>query len=94
MNYRVIWRTRVMQRVGLLYVFALELGRNPGAITYAFDEIDHLLQNEPSAVGESREDRERVLIVNPLTVKYEVFEDTKTVLIYELISHDYPHHGS
>jgi hypothetical protein len=46
-------------------------------------EIDRLLSENPEQVGESRNDNERVLIIQPLTVTYEIFADLGVVLIYE-----------
>jgi len=41
----------------------------------------------PATEGESRSGNERVLIVHPLTVIYEVFEEARVVLIYAAVYH-------
>ena len=45
------------------------------------------MTSNPEQVGESRGGNERVFIVAPLSVQYEVFEDDRIVLIYEATLH-------
>ncbi len=42
------------------------------AILAAISNVESLLQNEPEFVGESRDADERLLIVEPLSVVYEI----------------------
>jgi hypothetical protein len=44
-------------------------------------QIDAVLEQNPTTVGESREEGVRVFIVNPLTVYFEVHEDERTVIV-------------
>jgi hypothetical protein len=62
----------------------MEQGEDMGPITRAMAEIDRLLAREPQTQGESREAFERVLIVPPLTVTFEVHEDEHVVLVLRL----------
>lgn len=57
------------------------------ALARAAADIELRLSDQPSEEGESREGTERVLIVNPLTVTFEVFENSQTVMIYEAVYH-------
>lgn len=87
MNYRVAVRERVANNIATVAFLALEMGRDGPAVTSAYDEILLALSDNPSEQGESREGNERVLIVNPLTVFYEVFENPQVVLIYAAVYH-------
>lgn len=53
----------------------------------AVEEIGRELSDDPSGAGESRSDNERVLVVEPFTVYYEVFEEHGVVLIYQYVFH-------
>lgn len=67
--------------------YAREMGRDAAALVRAAADIELALSDEPAEAGESRAGAERVLIINPLTVVYEVFEDAATVMIYEAVYH-------
>lgn len=87
MSYRVYWRDRVRHDLDVFQFLARELGRPVNAIPAAIEEVESRLATNPSAVGESRNDAERVLVVPPLTVYFEVFEDRRVVLIYQFRYH-------
>jgi hypothetical protein len=81
MNYRVIWRWGLENALAAIYLFAREQGHDTAAINTATEEIDRLLKQSPQTQGESREPPTRVLIVPPLTVDFEVYEDEQVVLV-------------
>jgi hypothetical protein len=85
MSYRVVWRERIRQSVRTFTFLAYEYGRDPDVIARAVAEIDRRLTANPNAEGESRGGPERVFIVHPLTVIFEVFEATQVVLIYAAV---------
>ena len=85
MSYRVVWRNRVRNKLHVLAFLARELGDYSDRITRAVDEIELRLALDPHGEGESRDATERVLIVHPLSVLYEVFEDQQVVLIYSAV---------
>jgi hypothetical protein len=87
MNYRVVVRERVANNIATVTFLAFEMGRDGPAIASAYDEILLALSDNPSEQGESREGNERVIIVNPLTAFYEVFESQQVVLIYAAVYH-------
>lgn len=89
MNYRVVWRSRSFNYLGVLHFMTLETSGDVAGFERAWDEIELSLSDTPDEVGESRDGNERVLIVNPLTVVYEAFPDQGTVLIYRLVHHAY-----
>ena len=62
----------------------MQRGDDVNAITVAVTEIGRLLSTVPQSVGESRAGQERVLIVPPLAVLYEVHEEEAIVLILGL----------
>lgn len=84
MSYRVVWRKKARQRLDVLAFLAHERGDFADRIPRAIEEIELRLALDPSAEGESRRDNERVLIVDPLSVLYEVFEGKSAVLIYNV----------
>jgi hypothetical protein len=81
-SFRVVWRRRLVEHELAEFVLAA-MGRQEGAasITRAMNEIDRLLATAPQTHGESREDYERILIVPPLAVDYEVYEDDRVVYV-------------
>lgn len=87
MNYRVVWRRTVRDNIYTAAHLAYEMGRDAQALSHAVADIELRLSDEPAAEGESRSGAERVTIVAPLTVVFEVFEDSKTVLVYEAVYH-------
>jgi hypothetical protein len=80
--YRVVWRKKARQRLDVLAFLARERGDFIDRIPRAIEAIELRLALNPSVEGESRGDNERVLIENPLSVIYEVFEAEAAVLIY------------
>jgi hypothetical protein len=81
MSYTVIWRRALVNLLAAFYVDARQKGLDPTAITRAVAEIDARLKHDPLDAGESRIDQERVLVVLPLIVDYDVFEDEHVVLV-------------
>lgn len=87
MNYRVVWRAKSFNLLAQLHFTLLEMDGDVAGFERAWDDIELRLSGNPAEEGESREGNERVLIVNPLTVLYEVFPNQSTVLIYRLVHH-------
>lgn len=85
MNYRVVLRSRVVENLETLLFLGREQGRDVTPIRQASAEISRRLADNPTEQGESRDGNERVLIVGPLTVFFEAFADSRTVLIYSAI---------
>jgi hypothetical protein len=81
-QFTVIWRCHLIERKLAEYVAsAIEQGEEIGRITVAMNTIDQLLGTNPQTRGESRADFERVLIVPPLTVTFEVHEEERIVYV-------------
>ena len=75
-RYTVIWKRSLIEKDLANYVVeAMAQGGDVQAITRAMAAIDRLLSDRPESQGESRADFERVLIVPPLTVTFEVQEE-------------------
>lgn len=85
MNFRVVWRERIQARMNTAVFLSREHGRSPKPLFEAMAEAERLLSDDPAQAGESRGERERVLIVPPLSVKFEVFEVSRIVLVYEVV---------
>jgi hypothetical protein len=84
-SYRVVWRQRVRRRLDVLTFLAGERGGSPDQIHLAVAEIDSRLAADPLNEGESRAENERVLVVHPLSVTFEVFGTDQVVIIYEAV---------
>ncbi len=81
-RFTVVWKHRVVERqVADFVVRALEQGKDVNAISQAMAEIDKALVQDPMTQGESRGDYERVLIVPPLSVTFEVHEEERIVYV-------------
>ena len=85
--YRVLWRRMLVDLLTQIYTNIFQSGGDTSALTRAAAEIDRLLAIDPASRGESRDGAERVLIVEPLTIFFEVFEDEKTVVLMQLVYH-------
>ncbi len=80
--YRVVWPRRLVEHaLANFVVAAMQSGQGAADITLAMNEIDRLLAANPQEEGESRDEFERIIIVPPLSVDYEVQEDERIVLI-------------
>ena len=80
--YRVIWKHHALKSDIASFVYlAMEQGGDADAITRSTAKIDLLLSANPMSGGESRGPFERILIVEPLAVDFEVYEDEKIVYI-------------
>lgn len=75
MSYRVVWRERDQRNLAVYEFLARELSRPANHIPAAVEEIEHALSTDPHTAGESRGDAERVLVVPPLAVFFEVFDE-------------------
>lgn len=81
-RFRVIWKHSVIERtLAAIVVRAMERGEPVAAITAAMAEIDQRLERDPDNEGESRGEHERVLIVSPLTVTFEVHSEEQIVFV-------------
>lgn len=87
MNYRVVWPRRLENALHDAAFYAYERGRDVVALRRAVSDIELALSDNPGELGESREGTERVLIIDPLSVRYEVFEAAQVVCIFEAIYH-------
>jgi hypothetical protein len=85
MTYRVVWRLRVRRTIDVLAFLAREQGDDSDRLLRAVEEVEFRLSAAPLDEGESRSESERVLIVHPLSVRYEVFEPDQVVLIYAAV---------
>jgi hypothetical protein len=76
----VLWRRRLIEHDIASYVTAaMGQGDDVAPTTAAMNEIDRQFASHPETCGESREDCERLLIVPPLAVAYEVHEEERVV---------------
>jgi hypothetical protein len=84
MKYSVYWRDSALAQVRVRAFLDLEMDVHHNTVEQAVEVIDRHLSSTPDSSGESRTDSERVLIVPPLSVHYEVFDEQQVVLIYHV----------
>jgi plasmid stabilization system protein ParE len=75
MKFTVVWKRLANAKLATIWIEAADRS----AVSAAADAIDHLLKTSPLDQGESRSDNERVLIVSPLAVLYEVHVEDRRV---------------
>jgi hypothetical protein len=80
MSYRVFWSPHAEQRLELI----LQDFSARTQIAAAARDIDLFLSSDPLGFGESRYDTVRVGFARPLGVQYEVLEDVRTVIVYDV----------
>ena len=85
MSYRVILRPQLAENLQVVFFLGHEHGRDVEPLREALGEIMRRLATDPGDEGESRDDNERVLIVGPLSVVFEVIEVQRIVLIHTAI---------
>jgi hypothetical protein len=81
MNFTVVWRWPATNALAAAVVAALEAGDGSGAIAAAAARVDDLLRRDAAHAGESRPNRERVVIDSPLTVFFEVHDEERVVVV-------------
>lgn len=82
MTFRVLWPERAMQSLAATFLAARAAG-DTEAVNDAVVEAERLLARAPQTAGESRSGAIRLLIVAPVAVEFEVFEDDRVVVVSE-----------
>jgi hypothetical protein len=77
MTYRVLWAPHAEEQLESI------LGRAPELAEVA-KKIDARLMKRPKSFGESRYDAVRVAFPHPLAVHFEVMDDVRTVVVYDV----------
>jgi hypothetical protein len=80
MKYRVFWEPHAESQLERI----LSERTNQTRIVAAARAIDRHLINAPLEFGESRYDTVRIGFERPLGVLYEVLDDVRTVIVYEV----------
>jgi len=80
MTYRVFWSPHSEERLEQILRDASE----PAFLAGVAREIDQHLSTRPKTFGESRYETVRVGFVRPLGIQYEVMEDVRTVIVYDV----------
>jgi plasmid stabilization system protein ParE len=80
MKYRVLWTPNADEQFDAILQAAVD--RVP--LAAAARVIDRWLATDPAELGESREYGVRIAFNYPLAVEFEVLEDVKTVVVYEV----------
>jgi plasmid stabilization system protein ParE len=80
MSYRVFWSPYAEQRLQEILQDAVKQAEMAASAR----RIDQFLASYPIDFGESRYDTVRIGFVRPLGVQYEVLEDVRTVIVYDV----------
>lgn len=84
--FTVVWRRYLIETQLAEIVFnAVQQGVDIAPITEAMNTIDQLLAHLPETRGESRGDFERILMVPPLAVTFEIHEEQRIVYVLRLV---------
>ncbi len=81
MPYRVFWSPDAERLFKNLHAAA---SSDAAALLQAASAIDTQLHENPHKLGESRQENVRIGFQQPLAVKYEVLEDVKTVVVFDV----------
>jgi hypothetical protein len=77
MRYTVLWKPSASRRLAEIWVAAPDRA----AVSAAANAIDSRLQLEPRTQGEGRSGVDRILIVSPLAVVFEVHDEDRLVYV-------------
>lgn len=80
MTYSVVYHRRAEDELARLWL----IPGNRAAVNAAVSQIDQILKHSPADAGESRPHGRRILLVSPLGVKFEVFEQQHLVRVLDL----------
>jgi hypothetical protein len=80
MTYRVLWTPHAEERL----TATVSTASAPEVIAAAAREIDRQLATKPWRFGESRYDDVRIGFVRPLGIQFEIFDDVRTVIVYDV----------
>jgi hypothetical protein len=84
MNYRVVCRANVAFSLNARAFLDLERSVQTAKVVDATELVFDRLSVDQVNAGESRHGEERVIVVDPISIVYEVFPETETVLIYSM----------
>lgn len=80
--FRVVWkRSAVEIQIAEIVNHLISRGESVAPITRAMDLIDRALSANPTEVGESRPNFERIHTEPPLTVRFAVHEEERLVYV-------------
>lgn len=80
MPYRVFWSPDTERR----YKTLLAASSEAAVLVEAARQIDQQLHSNPNDFGESRHEIIRIGFLEPLALEFEVLEDAKTVIVFNV----------
>ena len=80
MKYRVLWSPQAEQRLESI----IKRAAAPVEVVDASQKIDWQLLSAPNSFGESRSDQLRIGFAEPLAVLFEVMDDVRTAIVYDV----------
>lgn len=80
MSYRVFWSPHAENRLEQLLAGVADTA----PLVAAAREIDQHLAADPTSFGESRYDTVRVGFIPPLGVQFEMHDDVRTVIVFDV----------
>jgi hypothetical protein len=76
-NFSVIWSDSAIQDLAAIWLQV----KDRMAITQASNRFDHLLSRDAQRVGEQRIGNQRVMLVDPLGIRFDVIVDDLVVVV-------------
>ncbi|HLJ12790.1 MAG TPA: type II toxin-antitoxin system RelE/ParE family toxin [Planctomycetaceae bacterium] len=80
MKFTVVWKPRAETQLAKIWTET----DDRSSITKAANEIDARLRASPETFGESRSAKDRIAIVRPLSVVYQVHEQDRLVVVLSI----------
>lgn len=80
MKYTVVWVSKAERELTTIWLNATDRA----VVTEAAAAIDRELHIDPTNVGESRADNDRILIIPPLVAKYDILPNEPIVRVLNI----------
>lgn len=80
MRYTVLWKKNAEDELAEIWIDAADRE----SVTRAAYEIDRRLRVAPTTAGESRDPGQRVLLIAPLGVTFQIYEEDRIVRVADV----------
>lgn len=88
MTFTLVWKRRALNQLAEIWLKSDQREN----ISTAASELERLLRHDPETQGESRQGNDRVIVVGPLVVLFEVQGDDRMIRILSVLpAHRHPH---
>jgi plasmid stabilization system protein ParE len=80
MKYTVVWKPEAERQLAEIWVDTVYRE----AVTAAANQVEEILRARPGDAGESRGGCRRILVVEPLVVQFDVFDEDRSVRVLRI----------